>query len=604
MSASDSLLLIAGALAEGESVDWSDDARVAEASGESAAVDALKDLETLLIALRRIREDDEDPSTVPPSGETGAPQPERLAAGTWRHLTLLNVIGHGGFGTVYRAHDARLGVDVALKLLAPSDSARRHQADRILNEARLLARVRHPNIVRVYGVDDTGDRAGLWMEFIDGRTLAQLLRDRGSFGPHEAALIGRDLCRAMAAVHHAGVLHGDIKAHNVMRESGGRIVLMDFGAGETLAADDASRPVRMAGTPRYLAPEVLDGRPRSVSSDVYALGVLLFHLVTDAYPVSGDRLEDMISAHRRRERRRLRDVRPDLPDGFVRAVEQATASDPAKRFSSFGALEDALVAVTLPEPFLQDAQDRMPGGTPRHLRRWGWAIALGLALVAAAATLPRLAPFGRRVASDSAARTLAEPAAAADTAQSDATYEIEAGFYRVRPGTEERLEPDSRLTPGDELYLTLRTSAPIYAYVVDEDELGEAFLLFPLPGQQPTNPLPAGLPVVVPGSTRWQVTSAGGREHFLIFASPQPVDSLDQALARLPVPKEGTAVSSEALPAATLERLRGVGGLTAASPEQRSDAVLSRLFTSPLTSVPERVRGLWVRQLTLANPAK
>jgi hypothetical protein len=231
-------------------------------------------------------------------------------------------------------------------------------------------------------------------------------------------------------------------------------------------------------------------------------------------------------------------------------------------------------------------------------------VILAIAVIAGALTLVRLVTLRRSGASNISAPT-AEQAGGSpvNAAPADPAYDIEAAFYRVRPGGEERLLPDARLAPGDELFLTLRASAPVHAYVVDEDEMGAAFLLFPLPGQQLTNPLRAGEPIVIPGSSRWQVTSAGGREHFLIFASPQPVESLDQALARLPIPKQGTAVKSAVLPSAAVERLRGVGGLTPTAPEQRSDAVLSRLFTSPLTPAPERVRGLWVRQFTVDNPA-
>src|SRR5690242_3244152 len=138
MSEPESLLSIAEAIAEGEQVDWSADARVAAARDEGPTLAALKELETLLMALRQMRDDD-DPSTVAPNGDIrGSGANRRPGSGVtensppvgeiWRHLAILDTIGHGAFGTVYRAHDARLGVDVALKLLAPSDSAHRRRA--------------------------------------------------------------------------------------------------------------------------------------------------------------------------------------------------------------------------------------------------------------------------------------------------------------------------------------------------------------------------------------------------------------------------------------------------------------------------------------------
>src|SRR5262249_20255413 len=161
-------------------------------------------------------------------------------------------IAEGSFGGVYRAHDERLQADVALKLLRPQDANDSEPANRLLTEARLLASVRHPNVVRVHGADDQQIPPGLWMEFVRGRTLADVLEHPGPVGAREAAIVGVDLCRALAAVHRRGLVHGDVKARNVMREDGGRIVLMDFGAGDALA----SPAVDLAATPAYAAPEL------------------------------------------------------------------------------------------------------------------------------------------------------------------------------------------------------------------------------------------------------------------------------------------------------------------------------------------------------------
>jgi hypothetical protein len=430
------------------------------------------------------------------------------------------------------------------------------------------------------------------MELVEGQTLEEFLRAHGPFGPQEASLIGRDLCRAMAAVHQAGVLHGDIKAHNVMRESGGRIVLMDFGAGQALTAALAGSDGRLAGTPLYLAPEVLEGRPRTASSDVYALGVLLYHLVTGDYPVSGHSLDELATAHKS-ERRRLRDARPDLPDDFIRTVEKATAADPAHRFGSLGDFEEALVPVTSP------ASRTVPRAIART-PRWPIAAAagLGLAALAGGSLLWRDAP------TDAVAGRTPGVVVASDARESSGGYEVEAAFYRAGRNGDERLESEARLTPGDELFLKMEGSVPLHVYVVDEDEMGAAFLLFPMPGHPLGNPLPAGETITVPGARRWKVTTAGGREHLLVFASPEPVESLEQAFRSLSVPKEGAPVTDGALGRETLERLRGVGGVTPAPREEVREASFSRIFTQPLTNTRERTSGLWIRQLTLENLAR
>ena len=259
-----------------------------------------------------------------------------FTSNTWGPLEIRRTIGQGHFGTVHVAWDPSLEREVALKILRKAD-----QSAAVIQEARLLARVRHPNVVTVYGVDRNENAVGLWMELVEGLTLKQVLSVRGVLGAHEAALIGIDLCRAVAAVHKAGLLHRDIKAQNVMREAGGRIVLMDFGAGEIRA--EASSGSRRIGTPVYVAPEIFDGAPASIASDVYSLGVVLYHLVTKQYPVEGETASDVAAAHARGEMIPLSDRRPNLPGNFARVVERALQRDPARRFRSSGAMQQELV---------------------------------------------------------------------------------------------------------------------------------------------------------------------------------------------------------------------------------------------------------------------
>lgn len=278
---------------------------------------------------------------APTIEERVLPPPATGPLDRWGHLELIEQIGQGSFGDVYRARDTRLDRDVALKLLRKGRQTA-ELAEKILHEGRILARVRHRNVVTVFGVEEQDGRIGLWMEYIRGRTLEQLLRSTGSFGAREAALIGQELCRALAAVHKAGLVHRDIKAQNVMREEGGRLVLMDFGAGQYVHAAGAPPSGRLTGTPLYLAPELLRGGEATIRSDIYGLGVLLFHLVTGQYPVSATSLDDLRQAHREGRRFRLHDARPDLADDFARVVERASHSDPARRYASAGALQEAL----------------------------------------------------------------------------------------------------------------------------------------------------------------------------------------------------------------------------------------------------------------------
>ena len=516
---------------------------------------------------------------------------------TWGSLSIVDPIAQGTFGTVYRAFDNDLHREVALKVTRADALAL--DSDRLVREARLLARVRHPNVVTVYGAERKDDEIGVAMELIKGHTLHDLVRTHGSFGANEAALIGIDVSRALAAVHAAGLLHGDIKAQNVMREDGGRVVLMDFGASRDLQQSPRALGSDFAGTPLYVAPEVFAGAPRSKISDIYSVGVLLYYLVTGSYPVEGSTRSEITRRHADNEPRRpLRDVRPDLPAAFIDVVERATAVDPAQRYASAGLLEAALVSSIRATP----QRHRVSGASV--------AIAAGIVLIAAlvgTGTYRELTANRRAGESSVAAGATATAATAirADAAASD--YQVAARMYRVVDGAPKPLAPGDRLSPGDQLYLDVRTSRPANVYVVNEDERGESYLLFPLPNQSTSNPLPAGrdhrLPGIVDGrEAYWQVTSAGGREHFVIFVSPEPLKEFEQTFASLPLPKTSEPVLSARLSERAVGILRGVGGIVPAAPQSQKATSLSQVFSTPLPASSETANGAWVRQVTFDNP--
>jgi len=376
------VLEAARAIAAGRRVDW-------------AAIESNADLTESLAGLLRelkvvegiadVHRSLPDPDTSLPesSSSSSSPSAETAAAASWGSLRLLERVGEGAFGDVFRSWDPRLDREVALKLLRRSDSQHDSVGSLVIDEGRLLARVRHPNIVTVHGADRIDGRVGLWMEFVRGRTLEAVLRVHGPFGAQEAALIGLDVCRALSSVHRAGLIHRDIKAHNVMREDGGRIVLMDFGTGR----EDLGDPhAELAGTPLYLAPEVFAGHPASARSDIYSVGVLLYHLTTGSYPVRGSTVADLQEAQAQRRRVWLRDERPDLPDRFVQAVERALEADPGERYESAGAMEAALARLVA-APDGADARAVEPALRHRGLSLWGAITKARLAGAALAAAV-------------------------------------------------------------------------------------------------------------------------------------------------------------------------------------------------------------------------
>src|SRR5262245_61005625 len=225
-NAADLLLPVAEMIARSEAVDWRVESQRADAGDDSmrAQLRALMDIAVVEAAHREAeRSLDQLEASAPAEGPR-----------QWRHLTLLEKIGEGQFGEVYRAFDTRLQIEVALKLSRPAVDGARDAAN-TLHEAQMLARIQHPNVVRVYGAEVSQGRSGIWMELVRGRTLKDILATQ-RFSAAEATAVGIDLCRALAAVHHGGLLHGDIKAHNVMRRDNGDIVLVDLGASRRVAS--------------------------------------------------------------------------------------------------------------------------------------------------------------------------------------------------------------------------------------------------------------------------------------------------------------------------------------------------------------------------------
>jgi serine/threonine protein kinase len=289
-------------------------------------------------------------------------RPKALEPGDrWGQFQIVEKLGHGAFGDVYHARD-RLDRDVALKILDGPEAIR---------EGKTLAKLQHPNLVAVHGYEENADGAALSLELIQGQTLETFARERGRLDPAHASLMCLQVCRGLAFVHGKGLVHRDIKAGNVMRQADGRIVLVDFGLGQEIDPDNASGEA--AGTLPYMAPELFRGAPASPSTDLYAAGVLLYHLVTLAYPVSAANAAEFQQAHAAGRRNHLLDARPDLPEAFIAVVEKATDPDPAKRFRSAGAMALALEQVVESKPW-----------SSRRSSRLVWSVAAIVVLLAAA----------------------------------------------------------------------------------------------------------------------------------------------------------------------------------------------------------------------------
>jgi hypothetical protein len=345
-----------------------------------------------------------------------------------------------------------------------------------------------------------------------------------------------------------------------------------------------------------------------VQADLYGLGVLLFHLVTGSYPIVGATLKELRTAHDRRTPKALGEMRSDLPPAFMRVVERALAPVADDRFANAAAMEQALAAALglagerpeepgngarggrrgAPGAWRTDSRGDVMGKAARH--RWRWhrpALAVGLV-----ATVLGIGWILRN----------RNPVLVTNR-----TYTVEASFYRGIQ-VKQRLSLNDRLRVGDALSLEMQASHDLYVYVINEDDNGEAVLLFPLPGRQPSNPLPPVVRHLLPGSRAgvrdyWQVTSPGGREHFLVIASPERLTAFEQETLALKRAEAGEPLRYIQLSERSLTTLRGVAGIVA--PPPRPNFLASgRLFelAATLEPGPESVNGVWIRRIDLENP--
>jgi len=218
------------------------------------------------------------------------PPRHQARLGEWGSHYLIELIGSGTFGEVYRAFDPMLQRDVALKVIGNPEACMLDSED-FIAEAQRLAQVRHRNVLAVYGAGYQGREVGFWCELLLGQTLEDALSSGQPFAWDDGLGVMSDLGQALRAVHQAGLIHGDIKAANVMLEPERGAVLLDFGAGIDSNAQGALGILQ--GTPLYMAPEVLHGEPVSQASDVYALGVLFFRLLSGRFPSTAATLGEL-----------------------------------------------------------------------------------------------------------------------------------------------------------------------------------------------------------------------------------------------------------------------------------------------------------------------
>jgi eukaryotic-like serine/threonine-protein kinase len=260
-------------------------------------------------------------------------------------------IGRGGMGVVYEAFQEGLDRPVAVKALDTKLARSKEVVERFRREGRAYARLRHEAIVQVHDLVEKDDGLYLVTELVDGADLARLLAKGGALPPDCVALVGARVADALDYVHFNALLHRDVKPANVMVSRDGEVKLMDFGIAKAEQDSDLTRVGMLVGSPSYMAPEVLAGGEAGPMSDVWALGVSLYELLTGDKPFRGKNAEELFAAIGRGKFEPVRSLAKDCPRRLAGAVERCLSKKPSARFRSAGALArtlDGIAARLLP----------------------------------------------------------------------------------------------------------------------------------------------------------------------------------------------------------------------------------------------------------------
>ncbi|MHA5283436.1 protein kinase domain-containing protein [Corynebacterium sp. CQ3829_602738] len=289
-------------------------------------------------------------------------------------------IARGGMATVYRCVDARLGREVAAKVMHEQYVHDEVFRERFRREARAMAQLSHPNLVNVYDFSASGGEVFLIMELITGGTLRELLAERGPMPPHAAAAVMRGMLTGLSVAHAKGMVHRDIKPDNVLIDTSSRVKLSDFGLVRATAETTQSTD-QIVGTVAYLSPEQVDGGALTAASDVYSAGIVLFELLTGRTPFSGETPLAHAYARLRSDVPAPSSLIAGVPKLFDELVATATARNPHDRFHDaaefLAALDDVASELRLPSYTVPAPRNSAAHRAAEHPTNFGLAAGVG-----------------------------------------------------------------------------------------------------------------------------------------------------------------------------------------------------------------------------------
>jgi tRNA A-37 threonylcarbamoyl transferase component Bud32 len=318
--------------------------------------------------------------------------PERLIGQRILDFVLKDVLGAGGMSVVYRGEHRVTGQEVAIKILPPELAIHDDLKARFVEEARVLAKLEHPNIVGLNNFTESGGRLCLIMSFVAGKTFEQMFADGGKVDPQEVVRVGVEVCKALEYAHGQNVIHRDIKPSNVLVRPDGAVKVTDFGIAKIIGQSRLTSTGQTMGTVRYMSPEQVRGRALDNRSDLYSLGITLYEALAGKTPFDGENQFDIMQQQISKAAPPLSSHGVDVPASLERVLKTALEKDPNKRFADARSFREALENLSF-------ESENTPAGTPRarkvkaapnRARAVALGLGLGVAVVGAAAGVFRL----------------------------------------------------------------------------------------------------------------------------------------------------------------------------------------------------------------------
>src|SRR5579864_7264187 len=247
---------------------------------------------------------------------------------------IVQILGQGGMGAVYKATDVELNRTVAVKVIRPDLARDKAIVDRFKQELLLAHQVTHRNVIRIYDLSEADGMKFITMEYVEGENLLTLLHEKKKFSPSEAVEIMLQVCRALEAAHSVGVIHRDLKPQNIMRDKTGRILVMDFGLARTLEGDGMTQSGALVGTMDYMSPEQALGKELDERSDIFALGLIFYEMLTGQMPFRADSALASLIKRTQERARPISDHDNTIPQNLSAIVSKCLERDPGARYQS------------------------------------------------------------------------------------------------------------------------------------------------------------------------------------------------------------------------------------------------------------------------------